>query len=276
MPSEEQRLGRGVLHAELARALEKPLDPRTVEVAGAALTVGGRDRASSSRSTFTCEPPERPVARRRCRLGEGQRLQVVGHDAEHLAADVEAVEGVDVEAIEEPRRRRHAACSCSMERIRPSITAVVGGLPRSWQRAPSMTATFCGCSRSSIRCRAWSTTISVVIQTSPSGCHSGSCGHPTRAWISGKSCRTTPRSSARRKPTDGSFGRRSSFSTSPKCARTAGHPDRSCSSVLPLADRRSNRTERQTARLAGRAGCRPRRSVGPPLSAVGAEDQPRH
>ena len=52
-----------------------------------------------------------------------------------------------------------------------------------------------------MRVRAWSTTISVCTQTSPSGCHSGSCGQPTSASTSGKSCLMTPRSSARRKPT---------------------------------------------------------------------------
>ena len=48
-----------------------------------------------------------------------------------------------------------------------------------------------------MRVRAWSTTISVWTQTSPSGCHSGSCGQPTSASISGKSRSMTPRSSAR-------------------------------------------------------------------------------
>ena len=38
-----------------------------------------------------------------------------------------------------------------------------------------------------MRVRASSMTISVWIHTSPSGCHSGSCGHPTSAFISGSS-----------------------------------------------------------------------------------------
>ena len=36
-----------------------------------------------------------------------------------------------------------------------------------------------------MRCRASSTTISVCTHTSPSGCHSGSCGQPTSAFSSG-------------------------------------------------------------------------------------------
>ena len=55
------------------------------------------------------------------------------------------------------------------------MKAVVAGLPKSWQTAPSITAICCGRGRSSIRRRASSTTISVCTQTSPSGCHSGSC-----------------------------------------------------------------------------------------------------
>ena len=87
--------------------------------------------------------------------------------------------------------------------MRPSMNAVVAGLPRSWQTAPSITATCCGYSRSSIRARAWSMTSSVWTQTSPSGCHSGSCGQPTSASSSGKSRSTTPSSSASAKPIEG-------------------------------------------------------------------------
>ena len=50
-----------------------------------------------------------------------------------------------------------------------------------------MTVTPRGCGRSPIRVCASSTTISVWIQTSPSGCHSGSCGQPASACSSGKS-----------------------------------------------------------------------------------------
>ena len=73
------------------------------------------------------------------------------------------------------------ASSWPSERMRPSMTAVVAGFPRSWQSAPSITAIRPARGRSSMRVRAWSTTISVCTHTSPSGCHSGSCGQPTSA-----------------------------------------------------------------------------------------------
>ena len=47
-------------------------------------------------------------------------------------------------------------------------------------------------------------TISVCTQTSPSGCHSGSCGQPTSAAISGnRALRSTPSSRPSAKPIDG-------------------------------------------------------------------------
>ena len=104
--------------------------------------------------------------------------------------------------------------------MRPSRKAVVAGLPKSWQTAPSMTASRCGRGRSSTRVRAWSTTCSVCTQTSPSGCHSGSWTQPTSACSSGHRRSTTPRSRARARPV-----RRprapSSFSNSPQM-RSAG------------------------------------------------------
>ena len=57
---------------------------------------------------FLRQPPERAVAHRRRRLEEGQRLQMVRDDAEHLAADVVAAERMHVEPIEQPRGRRDA------------------------------------------------------------------------------------------------------------------------------------------------------------------------
>ncbi len=79
------------------------------------------------------------------------------------------------------------AASCPRDRMRPSTNTVVEGLPTSWTSAPTITMTCRARSRSAIRCRAWSTTISVCTQTSPSGCHSGSWGHPTSAASSGHS-----------------------------------------------------------------------------------------
>ena len=58
-------------------------------------------RASSSRSTFCASRRNAPSLDRRPRLVERARLQVVRDEAEHLRAHVEAVERVDVEAIEQ-------------------------------------------------------------------------------------------------------------------------------------------------------------------------------
>ena len=61
----------------------------------------------------------------------------------------------------------------------------------------------------------------VWTQTSPSGCHSGSCGQPTSASSSGKRRSITPSSSASANPIDGRRARSSSFSISPQ-TRSAG------------------------------------------------------
>ena len=108
--------------------------------------------------------------------------------------------------------------------------------------------------------RAWSMTSSVWTQTSPSGCHSGSCGQPTSASSSGNSRSITPSSSASAKPIEGRAARSSSFSISPQI-RSAG---RSSSGIAP-AERLRRRIERRarsaprTAARAARAGCRRRR-----------------
>ena len=65
-------------------------------------------RASSSRSTFCASRRNAPSPTGVADLKNGQRLQVVRDDAEHLAADVVAADRVDVEPIEQPRRRRDA------------------------------------------------------------------------------------------------------------------------------------------------------------------------
>ena len=111
-----------------------------------------------------------------------------------------------------------------------------------------------------MRSRAWSMTCSVWTQTSPSGCHSGSCGQPTSACSSGNSFSTTPRSSASAKPIDGR-GANSSFSISPQ-TRSAG---RSSSGIARqnargLVVEPRARSARRTAPPAARAGCRRRTS----------------
>ena len=108
MPSLDERLGRRVLDAELARALDEPVHRRTVEAAAASFAVGPRDPRQQLEVHLLREPPERAVADRRLRLAEHARLQVVRDDAEHLAAHVVPLQRMDVQPIEQRRRRRHA------------------------------------------------------------------------------------------------------------------------------------------------------------------------
>ena len=108
----------------------------------------------------------------------------------------------------------------------PSMNAVVAGFPRSWQTAPSITAICAGRSRSSIRCRAASMTMSVWTQTSPSGCHSGSCGTSLSAFSSGKSWSIAPSSRSHFNPIEGRCAANRSFSTSPQM-RSAGKSESS-------------------------------------------------
>ena len=68
MPSLDQRLGRRVLDAELARALDEPVHRRAVEPAAASLAVGPRDARQQLEVHFLRQPPERAVADRRLRL----------------------------------------------------------------------------------------------------------------------------------------------------------------------------------------------------------------
>ena len=82
-------------------------------------------------------------------------------------------------AVDERRRRRLAEV---VARRAPSITAICLRRDRDRRCAPAPR----------------STTSSVCTHTSPSGCHSGSCGQPTSACSSGNSRSTTPRSQRER------------------------------------------------------------------------------
>ena len=151
------------------------------------------------------------------------------------------------------------------------MNAVVAGLPRSWHTAPSITVASRGRSRSSFRRRASSMTISVWIQTSPSGCHSGSCGQSTSGRISGRSCSTTPSSRASAKPSDGRSATSSSFSNSPH-TRSAGRSSSGDGAAdgRGLVVERAARSGRRTAARAARAGCRRRRCAGRRRAGAGA------
>ena len=124
--------------------------------------------------------------------------------------------------------------------MRPSMNAVVAGLPRSWHTAPSITAVNRGRSRSPFAARASSITSSVCTHTSPSGCHSGSCGQPTSGRSSGSTRSTTPRSSASANPIEGRAACSSSFSSSPQ-TRSGGRS----SSGIRAAERRRVRVQRE-------------------------------
>ena len=143
-------VGARVLHAERARAVEEPVHRRAVEGAGASVAVGAAEAHQQFEVDAAGEAAERAVAHRVLRLVERARPQVLGGDRQHLAAHVEAVERVDVEAVEHAVAGATPAASWPGERQRPSMTAVVAGLPRSWQTAPSMMVARRGRSRSRV------------------------------------------------------------------------------------------------------------------------------
>ena len=275
MPALHQRLRRRVLDAKLARALEKPVHRRAVEPAGPPEAVGLRDAREQLEVHFLRQAAERAIGYRRRRLPEHARLEMVRDDAQDLRADVVAVDRVDVQAIED-RGGRGDASLLVIDRADPSVDerrrrrlaeVVADGAEHHRRSARAR-------SRSSMRVRAWSITISVCTQTSPSGCHSGSCGQPTSALISGKRRSTTPRSSASPNPIDGRAGRSSSFSISPQI-RSGG---RSSSAMLPAeipcgVVQAEARSARRTAPRAARAGCRRRRSGHRRLAARGPRDR---
>ena len=171
-----------------------------------------------------------------------------------MRVDVQPVEHGGCRARRPPARDRSNG---SGRRGTPSSS----GLPRSWQTAPSMTTICRARSRSSMRVRAWSITISVWTQTSPSGCHSGSCSHPTSAWISGKSRSMTRRDRApSANPIDGRAAQEQQLlDLSPDALRRADRRAR-CRGRGRASDRRGGiRIVRRTAPRAARGGCRRRR-----------------
>ena len=168
----------------------------------------------------------------------------------------------------------------------PVLEPGVAGLPRSWQRVPSITARARGRSRpsSSMRPAATSTACSVWTHTSPSGCQSGSWGVPWSGTSSGATAGSIPQSRIRPRPIDGRRAFRSSFSISPK-TRSAGSSRRGMeahSAAVAGSTRSSKRAASWTARSA--AGDPRRSSAGPRPAArgprgtpgpVGVQDLPR-
>ena len=179
-------------------------------------------RASSSRSTFCASRRNAPspTGVGACRNMPGFRWCATM--PEHLRAHVVAVDRVDVQPIEHGRRRRDARLlviersdAAVDERRRRRLAEVVAdGAEHHGELLARDRDRRCASRASSI-------TSSVCTQTSPSGCHSGSCGQPTSAFSSGNSRSMTPSSSASAKPIDGRAASSSSFSISPQI-RSAG------------------------------------------------------
>ena len=125
-------------------------------------------------------------------------------------------------------------------------------------------------SRSPFSSRALSITISVWIQTSPSGCHSGSCSQPTSGRSSGSTRSDDAEVEREREADRRPLACSSSFSNLAQI-RSAGRSSRgNADTDSPCAPRGETRIARRTARRAARAGCR-RRSV----EVDGAQQPPR-
>ena len=106
-------------------------------------------------------------------------------------------------------------------------------------------------------------TISVCVQTSPSGCHSGSCSQPTSDSSSGRTRSMTPRSSASAKPIDGWCGlQQQLLDLAPDAFGRQIVERQRRGTALPSSRRARTRTARQTARRAAHAGCRRANVVG--------------
>ncbi len=108
------------------------------------------------------------------------------------------------------------ASSWPRERQCPSMNSVVPGLPRSWAKAASMTTTCLTYGKSLISSWARSITRHVWINTSPSGCHSGSWGTSINCCSSGKICSITLSCRNPSIPTEGRSASNNSFSISPQ------------------------------------------------------------
>ncbi len=88
--------------------VQKPIHGVAVEAArGAAETVGFRQPREQFEVHFLSETPERAVADLLADLEPHSRLQVLGDQAEHLRANVVAVDRLDAKAVQKRCRRRH-------------------------------------------------------------------------------------------------------------------------------------------------------------------------
>src|SRR5687767_12360726 len=95
-----------MLDAKRTGALEEPIHGGTIKVAGAAKAIRARDAGEEFEVDLLRQAAKRTVADV-LRLAEHPRFQVVRSEADDLRADVEAIDCVDVQAIEQAGRRRY-------------------------------------------------------------------------------------------------------------------------------------------------------------------------
>ena len=120
-----------MLDAERARAVDEPVHRRAVERSGSAAAVGAREARQQLEIDPLRETAERAVADASRGLVKHARLAGAGDEAEHLRAHVVAVDRVDVERSSSRGAGSTPACLMTGDLIRPSMIAVVAGLPRS-------------------------------------------------------------------------------------------------------------------------------------------------
>ena len=106
MTAEQERCRRRVFHAERAGPFEEPVHRRAVEGAAAAVAVGAAEAHEQLEVRTLGQAAEGAIAHGVLRLVERARPQVFGRDRQYLRAHVVAVNRVDVQAVENARRRR--------------------------------------------------------------------------------------------------------------------------------------------------------------------------
>src|SRR5437868_4448469 len=96
-----------MLDAKRPRTLDEPVHRRAVEVAQAAETIRAREPREQLEVDLLRQPAERTVGDV-ARLAKRAGLEMVRDETHDLRADVEAVDGVDVQPIEQRQRRLDA------------------------------------------------------------------------------------------------------------------------------------------------------------------------
>ena len=93
-----------MLDTEGTRPFYEPVHRTAIEAAGTAQAIGACHAREQFQVDFLCESAEGTIADIR-RFMEGARLEVMRDEANHLTADVEAVNGVDVQPVEQRQGR---------------------------------------------------------------------------------------------------------------------------------------------------------------------------